>query len=745
MPVSPPEGRDCLVVRLLGGLQLGWRGAGLAGSLAKKEQALLAYLAYQPQTPFSRGHLASILWSESTESQARYNLRRALWSLRRELKRIGLAPDTCFSTVSSQVVFSSAAPVWVDALGFRRTVETHLRGDERTGLPPDEEQYLRRALDLYQGDFLAGFALPRAPAFEEWTVCERERLFLLLLRGFIRLAQSFLAQGERDEAISICQGLLAFDPIQEDIHRLLMRLYWETGRRDKALQQYQVCRQILQRELGIEPIDETQALYQRVRDHPAPFPPSFIPRPSASRLVPPAQPPDFLPRPRLLPLLDRGLAFPCTLLSAPPGYGKTTLLARWAALSEGHRFRERVAWYTVNEGDNSPVVFLWGWAHALTYASPSLHSFLDHLGEYLREVDPEDVQGVLGILEPLIFSTHTQRVFVLDQAHWLVKPECWALVRSLVEGASPSFHLILATRSTPPLPLARWRLQGRILELGADDLRFTREETAAFLQQALGEEVPLSLLHSLYALTEGWPMALRLTADAWRLLSPEERLPWLDRLSAAGNSFFAYLEEEILDALPDSVREPLPLTALLETLSPAALERFLDLDLPPREWLDQLQRHHLVRRIHPADEAYSYHPLFRRFLVEYLPRSRSFEDFHTRDLRAAEVGEQRESSDRALMHLMLFGLREGVEPRFVSQVLARMGPQALAGVLEMTEDPEPAVRCRAVVALEAFGERGRAQPRIQDALQRLLADPDPDVQTLARRVHRRLFAQVAGA
>jgi DNA-binding SARP family transcriptional activator len=259
------QDQQALVLRLLGEPQLLYDGSSLGESLAQKEQALLIYLACQPEQRFSREHLATLLWGDTPQSQARYNLRRALWNLRRALDQVGLPPESCLVTEGTWIYVPPSAPCWVDVLDFEQVLQACFQDPQSHFSPASEGiRRIRKALDLYQGNFMAGFSVLRAPNFEEWLVLERERLFLLLLRALTSLIQGFIARGERNEAIAGCQRLLVLDPLQEDIHRLLMRLYWETGQRPQALRQYNTYQELLQRELGIEPLEETQDLYRRI-------------------------------------------------------------------------------------------------------------------------------------------------------------------------------------------------------------------------------------------------------------------------------------------------------------------------------------------------------------------------------------------------------------------------------------------------------------------------------------------------
>jgi DNA-binding SARP family transcriptional activator len=214
---------------------------------AKKAQALLAYLAVRPGQSHHRNKLATLLWGEQSDDGARGNLRHALANLRRALA--GASPHSL--DIQGQTVVLQAAGVEVDVVTFER-----LAGE---GTP----QALQDAAELYRGDLLLGLTLDAA-LFEDWLVAERERLRELAIETLGRLLawQSNAADTER--AIQTAMRLVALDPLQEAVHRTLMRLHARQGRRGAALKQYQMFVGVLQRELGAEPEAETRRLHQEL-------------------------------------------------------------------------------------------------------------------------------------------------------------------------------------------------------------------------------------------------------------------------------------------------------------------------------------------------------------------------------------------------------------------------------------------------------------------------------------------------
>lgn len=204
--------------------------------------ALLVFLACQGR-PFARDPLAELLWPGRSQEQARTNLRGCTHRLRQQV-------GSFLEITRNSIALNSAAAVCVDCLAFEECL--------RAGRPAE-------AIALYQGDFLEGFYLDGSPAFEQWMLMERERLHNLALLAFQQLIAQATATGQPELAIDYTIRLLRLDPLNEPIHRLLMRLYTQTNRRAAALHQYAVCCRFLDAELGVPPDQATTALYEQIR------------------------------------------------------------------------------------------------------------------------------------------------------------------------------------------------------------------------------------------------------------------------------------------------------------------------------------------------------------------------------------------------------------------------------------------------------------------------------------------------
>jgi DNA-binding SARP family transcriptional activator len=231
-------------LELLGGFRARSARDSACALPTRKSEALLAYLALPPGRFHSRDSLAALLWGDTSESNARQSLRQALGALRR-----ALGEDVVIAR--GDTIALDAEAVAVDVVELEAAIADGGR------------EALARAAALYTGDLLAGFRVDEAP-FEEWRTVQCERLHELGLEAMARLLAELLRSDEVEPAIQTAMRILALDPLQEAIHRTLMRLLLQQGRRAAALQQYQSCLVALERELGTEPEEQTRNLYRDI-------------------------------------------------------------------------------------------------------------------------------------------------------------------------------------------------------------------------------------------------------------------------------------------------------------------------------------------------------------------------------------------------------------------------------------------------------------------------------------------------
>ncbi|MFN8460610.1 MAG: BTAD domain-containing putative transcriptional regulator [Anaerolineales bacterium] len=241
------NGRTNLSLSYLGSPQI----TRSANFISNKVPALLAYLAVTRRA-HSRDKLAALLWGEMSDADAKNNLRQALANLR---KYFG---DELTVTRDS-IQFTGDA--FVDSIEFDSALRSASSLD-----PQPASVILTDSLRLYRGDFLEGFHVRDAPDFEDWMLTERARLRELALQALHRLAEIQLSRADYPAALEATSRLLAFDPWREEAHRQRMSALARAGQRSAALAQYQTCRRILAKELGVEPSSETTALYEQIRD-----------------------------------------------------------------------------------------------------------------------------------------------------------------------------------------------------------------------------------------------------------------------------------------------------------------------------------------------------------------------------------------------------------------------------------------------------------------------------------------------
>ena len=248
-----------LEVRLLGGFEVRVRGRLVTAFESRKVRALLAYIILNAQRPaLHRTRLAALLWPDQDDESARRNLRQAVYNLRSALGDADDDSDTSFLTVTRHTVsFNRKADYFLDVAAF----ETLIRQPDGRGL---DAAAVAAALQLYRGDLLSGSLPEGSPELEQWAIFEQERLREAALTALDRLVEHHESRGEHAHGILFAQRLLDLDPLSEQAHRKLMRLYALSGRRSRALAQYESCLNLLRLELGVEPLAETTALYKTV-------------------------------------------------------------------------------------------------------------------------------------------------------------------------------------------------------------------------------------------------------------------------------------------------------------------------------------------------------------------------------------------------------------------------------------------------------------------------------------------------
>jgi len=339
---------------------------------------------------------------------------------------------------------------------------------------------------------------------------------------------------------------------------------------------------------------------------------------------------DVIPRARLLERLNAGLGGNITLISAPAGFGKTTLLAEWLQTIECH-----TAWLSLDANDNELRIFVHSFTTALqTVFSDALQATASLF--QAEQFPPADRVAPLLINDLADMSEDV--VLVLDDYHLIHHSDVHTLLDQLIEHQTLPLHLVLASRSDPPLPLARWLAKGQLNELRRDDLRFTREETQDFLTRVLGSISARETVVALQERTDGWIAVLRLATLSLRGTS--DQAAFLQRLHHhPDRNVSSYLVEEILSQLAPSVQELLLQTSILEQFCAELCIAILGSDashVQVQATLDWLERSNTL--VIPLDERhgwYRFHHLFQQLLRQRLQARISREELSTLHRRAS--------------------------------------------------------------------------------------------------------------
>lgn len=332
----------------------------------------------------------------------------------------------------------------------------------------------------------------------------------------------------------------------------------------------------------------------------------------ATKLFLPSSRHNTIARPRLSELLNKGLNGKFTLISAPAGFGKTTLAAEWAA-----NCGRPVAWLSLDEQDSLPTRFL-------AYLTAALQKVEAGFGEsvqaMLQSPQPPSTQAILTALINEIAALPAPFVLVLDDYHVVDSPAVDEALAFLLGHLPPQLHLAITTREDPQFPLARLRARGQLTELRAADLRFTAEEAAGFLNQAMGLNLSAEDVAALESRTEGWIAGLQMAALSMQ--GREDTAGFIRAFTGSHRFVLDYLAEEVLNRQPAATRNFLLQTAILERLCGPLCDAVTGQEGGGR-MLEELEHDNLF--VVPLDDErrwYRYHHLFADVLRARLKEER---------------------------------------------------------------------------------------------------------------------------
>jgi LuxR family maltose regulon positive regulatory protein len=707
-------------VRLFGELEAVASGVPVPVRGAK-QRALLALLALQRGQPVSADRLIDVLWGDGEAANPANALQAQIGQLRRTL-----GPAAILTTEAGYAL--TAGPDEVDVVRFEQLVVKgrRLAAD---GEMESASAALGEALRLRRGEPLAEFT------YAGFFDAERARLDELILVTIESRAGADLGLGRHGEVAGELEARCREHPLRERLWELLILALYRSGRQAEALRAYTEVRDRLTGELGIDPGPALRDLQARILAQdpslalasPAPAPVAAPPKAAAdledspvpaalleTKLYVPRSRRGLVPRPRLSERLDRGTASKLTLVSAPAGFGKTTLLTEW--LAAGPADERLAAWLSLDQADNDPASF---W----TYVIAALRTVASGVGEsaltLLQAPQSPPIETVLTALLNDLGTTAGDIVLVLDDYHVIDASDVQDGMAFLLDHLPPWLHVVIASRADPAVPLARWRVRGELVEIRAAELRFTPDEAAAYLNEMMGLQLTAQDVAALEARTEGWIAALQLAALSMQ--GRDDVAGFIAGFAGDDRYVVDYLVEEVLQRQPDRVQAFLLQTSILGRLSGPLCDALTGQG-GGKAMLEALDRGNLF--LVPLDDRrrwYRYHHLFADVLHARLldERPGQVPDLHR---RASAWYEQNGERAVAIGHALAaedFGRAADLVELAIPAMRRSRQEAALRGWLKAL--PDEVVRVRPVLsvglagALLAVGEFEGVEGRLRDA------------------------------
>lgn len=359
-------------------------------------------------------------------------------------------------------------------------------------------------------------------------------------------------------------------------------------------------------------------------------------------------------RPRVLGLLSEGSARALTLVCAPPGYGKTTMLVEWIGglPAEGQGRRPAICWLSLDEGDNEPALFLNYLAAAFENRFPTLGGEIRAL---LRTTPLPPFQAVLGMLINALDNLPGEVCLVLDDYQFISNPAIHQGLAFFLDHLPANVHLFLLTRSDPPLMLARLRARGQLVEIRASDLQFSLDETGILLSHATAAKLSQEDVSHLVERTEGWAAGLQMAALA--LKNQKDPSLFVRNFTGSHRYILDYLAEEVLRQQPEAVQDFLMRTSVLENLNGDLCDAVIGgatgkADNSSQAMLEYLERANLFLVSLDAERTwYRYHHLFADLLLARLEKQ-SPQEVSGLHLRASKWYEQNGRLPEAINHAL---------------------------------------------------------------------------------------------
>jgi LuxR family maltose regulon positive regulatory protein len=442
-----------------------------------------------------------------------------------------------------------------------------------------------------------------------------------------------------------------------------------------------------------------------------------------TKLYVPSTRPNNVLRPRLIERLNEGMHRKLTLISAPAGFGKTTLVSEWAAGCD-----QRVAWLSLDEGDNDPTRFL-------TYFVAALQTISVKIGKgvlaILDSPQPLVTESILVALLNEISTIPNNFILVLDDYHVIDSKPVDEALTFLLDHLPPQMHLVITTREDPSLPLARLRARGQSTELRVADLRFNSSEAADFLNRVMSLDLSAEDITALEARTEGWIAGLQLAAISMQ--GHQDTTSFIKSFTGSHHFVLDYLIEEVLHQQSESVQAFLLRTSILDRMCGPLCDAVLhDIAGSGQETLEYLERANLF--IVPLDNErcwYRYHHLFCDLLCQRLGQKLSPEEIAEYHLHASQWYEKNGDMAESFYHVFAagdYGRAAGLAELAWQGMDSTFQSAAWLGWVQKL--PEDVIRDRPVLCIQAAqaltdaGELEASEARLRDAEQWLDGSPD---------------------
>jgi LuxR family maltose regulon positive regulatory protein len=366
-----------------------------------------------------------------------------------------------------------------------------------------------------------------------------------------------------------------------------------------------------------------------------------------TKLYIPSVRPDLVSRQRLIDKLNKGLHRKLTLISAPAGFGKTTLVTEW--LNRECLKEYQTAWLSIDEGDNDLIRFLSYFISATIEAHGLDIDFGKSVLSMLQPTQPTPIDVILSLLINEITTIPGKILLVLDDYHLLSVQQVHDAVTYFLEHLPPQVHLVIISRENPPLQLARLRGMDQLTELRAMDLRFSTSEASDFLNNILKLKLTMKDIETLTARTEGWVTGLQMAGIS--LKGREDPANFIQSFSGSHRFILDYLIEEVLNQQTENIKSFLLKTSILERMTGTLCDALTNLD-NGQSTLEILEYTNLF--IVPLDDErrwYRYHHLFSELLLQRLKQT-NLEELPLLHQKAIDWFEQNSLIDEAIGHAL---------------------------------------------------------------------------------------------